>query len=443
MRIEGGFVLVDVGQLMSVWKACRVGPLGMGDFRAWLACREMIARRCMLEDGREATYGSGELARLLGVSHRRARASTRRLVAAGLLVWSAEAIVFPDQRLEDPGLADTIGGGRGSIAIPRRMLRRLAKGATPATIATALGVLLRCLSRRRGSGFEGRGRIKASWIARAFEVDLRRVKQARQNLVDSGWITPEVLSQSAENRWGRAYRIDLAWEGGRSLPPLLAAERREIATPSVNQEPLPEREIHQELAAGGRTGVEVRGTGETQTNPVPAGTKPVSSLPAPTFADVRPEDLRDVGRCLELHRQAVAKGLASGSEDGRLKFVALAEHARVVGKANPPGLFSALLRRGAWEFITQSEEDKARRTLKAHLFPPVPTLSPSLGGLSLKPTSWPTSRPELSHDARTVREIRRALAAKGFQGDPFPQVRRHDGSWSRERWDAALAELRK
>ena len=83
-------------------------------------------------------------------------------------------------------------------------------GGRPALIAAAIGVLLRCLSRRKG-GFDGRGRVKASWIAKAFGVDARAVKAARKELVALGWIAPVPSGQLAENRWGRAYRIDLAW----------------------------------------------------------------------------------------------------------------------------------------------------------------------------------------------------------------------------------------
>jgi hypothetical protein len=121
------------------------------------------------------------------------------------------------------------------------------------------------------------------------------------------------------------------------------------------------------------------------------------------------------------------------SEADRLKFVALAEHARSVGQSNPAGLFAALLRRGAWAYITQSEEDAARRKLKAHLWGARSTIS--------APVSKRPPVIGLSSDARTVREVRRALTAAGYRGDAFPQVRREDPSWTRSRWDAALCEL--
>jgi hypothetical protein len=155
--VAGGFVLIPVRQIMATWRVCRRGPLGMGDFRTWLACREMVARRCTLDDRRSPTYGFAELARLTGVSEKRARSSVHRLVAAGHLVWSDQVIGFPDAGDPDDALADTIGGGKGVLAIPRRILRLLAGGARPALIATVIAILLRCLSRGRGGSSPGDG----------------------------------------------------------------------------------------------------------------------------------------------------------------------------------------------------------------------------------------------------------------------------------------------
>jgi hypothetical protein len=460
-RIEGGFVPVPVAELMAAWRACRSRPLGVGDFRAWLAMREMVARRSCggafrhgvvvrnSSEGHPATYDLPELAWLLGVTAKRARASVRRLEAAGLIAWSGEVIVFHDQVLENEELLeDTIGRGRGSVALPRRLLRYLVAGARPAMIATALGVVLRCLSRRRG-GWSGRGRVKASWVASTFGVDQRRVKQARKELVALGWIEPGSSGQRAENRWGRAYQIDLAWSppkaGGRSLPPLPAVERTENATPPSHPEPLPEREKNQEPAERGPTGVEIKGQ-ETEEKP----------LQAPNLDDVQVEDLRDVGRTLQLYDQAVARKLADPSEAARLRFLAVAEHARVVGKSNPGGLFTYLVRNGCWRYATLDDEDTARRRLREHLH--VPTGS----GLGLFDATPPrnigiattfgamatcsfggktTGGLGLSVDARLVRNIRTAMIRAGILRDPWTEFNRLNPAWDRGRWDAALAEL--
>jgi len=383
--IAGGFVLVPVASLMAAWHACRARPLGPGDFRAYLACREMLARRGRIGIDRAPSYGEAELAGLLGVTPRRARSSARRLVAAGLLQWSEDAIGFPEAPAgpDGPGdgvVADSIGSGRGDLAIPRRLLRWLVKGARPALIVTALGTLLRCLSRRRG-GFDGRGRLKASWVARAFAVDHRAVKAARSELVALGWIAPEPSAQAAMNRWGRAYRIDLAWArpgptGGAQSPPPRADRGAQSPPPDLDRDPLTGVEKDQDPAPVGPAGFEDVCVDERET-PMPPGpaldqlaagrvaaAPVVVAMPSPRLEDVRPEDLGDAERLIELHRQAAARGLVGVSEADRLKFVAAAEHARAVGRRNPCGLFARIVARGWWHFATLGEEERAARRLR-------------------------------------------------------------------------------
>ena len=276
--IAGGFVLVEVSWLMEAWRACQSRPLGIGDFRTLLAAREMVARRScsrairhgavgrISSGGREAAYGIVELARLLGVTPKRAGASVRRLEVASLIEWSDSAIGFPDHLFGDEErVADTIGRGRGSVAIPRRMLRFMAGGSRPALIATALGVLLRCLSRRK-DGWSGRGRVKAGWIARTFAISIRQAKAARAELVDLRWIEAEDSDQWTMNRWGRAYRIELGWStsatsGSSSLTPLPADPCPTSSPPDLQTRIPSGREKDQEPAGRGPTGVEIEGQG--------------------------------------------------------------------------------------------------------------------------------------------------------------------------------------
>jgi hypothetical protein len=400
--IAGGFVLVPVGSLLACWRACRSpGGPGVGAFRAWLGCLEMRTRRCLVDGERSPTFDFPELARLLGVNTRTARLGVRQLVAGGLLEWSESAIGFPEAANQAPGPKDSIGRGLGAVAIPRRILRFLANGARPALIATVLGLLLRCLSRRRG-GFDSRGRIKASWVARVFQVDLRRVREARAELLKLGWIDAEATDQRAENQWGRAYRINLGWDrprpaDGRRLPPSGSAEPSPIALPSVDQEPLPGGIRNQEPARpGAGTGFRCGGRGDENTAQArtQAGTG-ATPLPAPRLTDIRPEDLRDTARTLVLFGQAVERKLIGSSENDRLKFLALAEYACEIGTVNPGGLMASLMHRGAWHFATQAEEDAARRKLREHLrgardtLPPVP--QPSRGFIADPPKVEPRS----------------------------------------------------
>ena len=84
---------------------------------------------------------------------------------------------------------------------------------------------------------------------------------------------------------------------------------------------------------------------------------------------MKPEDLRDPARLLDLHAQAVAAGYVSSSEADRLNFFAAANHARVIGSRNPPGLFVRIVRSGLWNFLTQDDEDVARVQLRRVLYP--------------------------------------------------------------------------
>jgi hypothetical protein len=64
-KISGGFVLVPVAELMSVWNICRSRPLGIGDFRTWLASLEMVTRRHAV-GAQPTSLRSAELAKLTG-----------------------------------------------------------------------------------------------------------------------------------------------------------------------------------------------------------------------------------------------------------------------------------------------------------------------------------------------------------------------------------------
>jgi hypothetical protein len=502
--IVGGFVSIPVAHLLAVWFACQGIEIGIGEFRAWLACIEMVKRRTFARDGAPASYGFAELARLLDVTHQRARLLVQNLVATELLTWSESAITFPappplPDHLLGP-FTDTIGRGKGSLVIPRTLLRFLASGATNAVIGVALAALFRCLSCRGGQP-DGWGRLKSSWIAQAFRVGQRQVVAARNQLVDLGWLIPEGDNrQRAMNRWGRAYRINLGWNPtaqpiARSAPPPPAPAARS-APPLPDRNPPREEFKDQNPASGGPAGVQLsEGEGETETpvipnppavtprivlaspvpvvlaspapaqSPTPAttptspamgspavspperpaatpGPSPVvpdpvpapGGLPAARLEDVRVEDLKDSGRLMDLLGQAVARGLVSTSEADRLRFVGAAEHALAIGQGNPAGLFVYLVRGKLWRYLTQDDEDRANVRIKAFLRGPEP---PGVAAVGM----FRPSGPSLSADAKVVREIPAAFIRAGIFRDPFPEFHRRKPEWSRERWDAAMAEL--
>jgi hypothetical protein len=322
-------------------------------------------------------------------------------------------------------------------------------------IAAILGHLLRCLY-VKGGRFQDLGRVKASWIAQAFGVGLRRVKQARQELVAMGWLIPLPSPQGAMNRWGALVRIDLKWApAGAGAPPVRGPELTPPAPPSgtgsappdsSDEEPL-RGDKNQEPVAGGPAGFfidrpeEKAPEAEPTATPAPDSTaeRPAEATrPEPGKPDLRhivPEDLTATGRLLALYAQAVALGLAAASEWGRLRFVAAAEHARAIGTANPCGLFARLVRGGSLHFATEGDEQAASVRLRRHLHGPGLSGGPAVQGGIIR------REPELSEDARMVQAVRSAAARARYRGDPFPLLKRQQPEWTRERWDEAAREL--
>ena len=195
---KGGYQLIPVVQLALAWWCYRQKLIRLADLRVWFAAWEMRARRCRRPGPLPRRFALDELRGLTGLSPRRLGESLRRLEAA-----RAAGLVGIRHRL--PGLARGRPPARprrpsgdsstasptiaGWLPVPRRILRLLAGGARPALIATVLGHLLRCLYLKQGK-CSARGRVKASWIAEAFGVALRRVKEARQRADRHGMADP-------------------------------------------------------------------------------------------------------------------------------------------------------------------------------------------------------------------------------------------------------------
>ncbi len=236
------------------------------------------------------------------------------------------------------------------VPVPRRMIRLIAGGARRAVIATALGYLLRCLYYRGGECVPT-GRCKASWIADVFAVDLRNVKSARQHLIQIGWLLPKSVPQRSLNRYGAEMEVSLTWawpSGGRKSdsPPPKSLPTTKSPPPYKNNQ-LSLRSKNQKPGNGPSGVFKEGGRGRV-----------------PRMAHVVPADLRDVRRLEALRRGAYAKGYITGSECDRLRFFGAAEHALAIGTKNPSGLFVTMVRRGLWKFITQDDEDAARRRLR-------------------------------------------------------------------------------
>jgi hypothetical protein len=466
---QGGYQLIAAAQLAVAWWCYRQKRIRLVDLRVWFAAWEQRARRGRHPRLLPCRFGLRELERLTGLSARRLKESLRRLAAAQLVLWSEVTVGFPAAtscvpplEREDFGrFLGRIANNRRRVPVPRRILRLLAGGARPALIATIVGHLLRCLY-LKDSGCTSRGRVKASWIADTFGVGLRRVKEARRELMAMGWLIPLAAGQWELNRWGAHVRINLGWsrlEGikngapahgdGAELAPPAPSGDGELAPPKSDRYPL--RDGKNQNPAGGRPAGffaidEAGKTTEpaetvqpvaTAESPRPATSATHADTPQGAQADLRhvlPEDLRYTGRLLDLYMQAVSLGLAAASEWGRLRFVAAAEHARVIGTKNPCGLFVRLVRGGLWHFATGDDEAAASVRLRRHLHgQAVPRQAEPGAGCS--------RAVELSADAQLVLAVRAVAARERLRGDPFPLLKRQKPEWTRERWDRAVAEL--
>lgn len=147
-----------------------------------------------------------------------------------------------------------------------------------------------------------------------------------------------------------------------------------------------------------------------------------------------PEDLDHTGRLLKLLGQFRAAKLIGPTARDELNFVAAAEHARVIGTSNPPGLFHRLITGKRWDYITGADEDAANRRLKRY------------HGWLHERESEPKKpvKLELSEDAKFVRNLRAELARKGIRVDAI--IRQHlcrsRPEWTPERYDDACEEIR-
>ncbi len=149
------------------------------------------------------------------------------------------------------------------------------------------------------------------------------------------------------------------------------------------------------------------------------------------MTNISVEDLRDTGRLLELHRQAVERGDPVAGEAGRLDFIALAERARASGK-NPPKLFAWLLKHRRFDFIAQANEDDAAARLREfHFGEDKGQRQAEDPGQSPRPSSG--GGEELTEDEKFVAGCLKI--GRLHKVDPF-RIARSKG-WDRERWELA------
>lgn len=334
---HGGFCFINERSIHAVWGYLRSGDIQLRDFRVWLACHELNARRCDIQDGRTPRFTHEELRRLVGSSaEQHIRSSLNRLEMHGLVQFFEDEVrTCPYEVQEDPGRP---------VPVPRPLLRLLARSTGRAFIATTLGHLLRCLFYKRGWCRSG-GWCKASWVAEVFEVSVRAVKEARAKLLKLGVFRMLRADQLRLNRLGKPLVVCLSWVGGSA--PRQARSTTESAPPREHKELSYRRVDHQKPArAADPAGARIRAKD-------------------PNLNDVTEDDLKDPWRLAALFKQARLRGWVRKTDAEILSFFAAAQHALRVATTNAPGMFFHTIRRRSWAFLGCRDEDMARVQLRA------------------------------------------------------------------------------
>jgi len=354
---EGGYCLIPVTRLYAAWWLYRQGELEFRDLRIYLALEEMRARRCTLKAGRSCWFTLAELSTLCGTGNLRSiRASLRRLQQAGLSTWNVASIEFHEENLANTrgDLVERlrrITNHRRRVPVPRRTLRWLASVTRPILVATVLGHLLRCVY-LRGRAVTAEGSVSATWIGRTFDVDRRNVKRAKAKLRELKWLNDKPSRHWHRQRYGQTVAVNLSWGEGTisskcrstGLPPPSAPISTGLPPPDSDRE-LPKEIKNQKRLHG--PGVREEG----------GGTKS-----KPRLSRVVPADLIEPSRTAELFHQAIRCGLVRDAAMDRLQFFAAAQRATRLGR-NPGGFFTTIVRRRLWPFISDCDEQSARRKL--------------------------------------------------------------------------------
>lgn len=354
----GGFYFMRARSLLAAWILLKREAIKFYDLRLWLACHEMIERRCTLEPDRLPFFQEKELIQLVGSGNiSKVTKGIQKLTKVGLLEWERNCINIDTHKaeltLEDSDdwldTLTSVKNNRRKIPMPRKVLRHVIKTRNVNLIGTLFGFLFRCLYYRKDRCVSG-GRCKVSWISEALQLNERNVKSAKKQLVELGWIIPGDADQRSLNRWGQPVIINLLWQATPNsakakTPPPIAQNNAKLPPPIYNKKPLTGSNTQ---SPNGTTGVKNK----------------TLSQKRPSLKHIDLEDLIIATRLDELYRQATEAGRLPHSEFNRLLWFAAAEYALEVGKRNPCGLFVKLYSEKLWHYITQKQEDRARAKLK-------------------------------------------------------------------------------
>jgi len=443
----GGFRPISVVQVCMAWWAYQTGLLPRYlDFRVYLALHEiderrLAAARLRTRNGRPSVNLVLTREKLIretrtlvgGKSDRLVAGALRRLESIGLVRIEPSSFSFSTnldsidvnehsdsssslrELLQRSNLRDR------RVPVPRKLLGYLARGSRPCVAATAFGYLFRCVWWRKDECLVD-GRCASGFISDVFGVDIRSVKRARSELRRITWLA---FGNADDPRHSHHMVPNLNWPGvpavdarqSVDVPDTVLSPRATVSDTGMSP---PTRSI--QLRSGSKdqepyrrrlTGIRGGKAGDSR----------------PKLSNVQPADLSSVERLATLFEEAASAGLVKQTSADRLRFFAAAARALRLGSRNPCGFFAAIVRRGLWHVISQTDEDRAIERLR------------TAGGIAPSPPGAPrqfsgstgSSVPSDGHGSAGVAEIQSLVASLAVHCsiDKSPQATRkcqHDQS---------------
>jgi hypothetical protein len=179
-----------------------------------------------------------------------------------------------------------------------------------------------------------------------------------------------------------------------------------------------------------------------------AGACQPKNLDAPTWTDIKPEDLRQDTRSEALRQDAMERGHLKHTQADRLNFFAAIAHALRVAKHNACGMLRTVVEQRLWHFLSQADEynalqrlrratheQEAKHAQRMHTNPFLTMPADRSGEVH--------EQSGLSADALIVQTLTADLERAGVRGDVFRVIQRHGylRDWDQARWLKAEAEL--
>lgn len=314
-HIPGGFVPVRAADLLVAWRLYVSGEMQLRDLRLWLAALELRAQSRF----RRRRLGDSEL----GEHLKSIAGDQRSAVRAARQLRRFEARV----KAEDVPSSTYLKNLRRRVPVPRRLVTELARSGSRASIASAVGHLLRCMYWRGGSVVSG-GTAKAALLAESLGVSLRTIRRGRHELLSRGWLESVPVSQNVLNRHGSVMRVSSGAAATSQMARPPAVKRRDLAPPKNRDQLrclLRTRTDHERGQDGDRLSF--------------------------AHADT-------------VYRRLTASGRIQASDAMRLAVLSCAAYAARCASRSPIGLFRYLVNKRLWTRPTCGDEDRAAGWLR-------------------------------------------------------------------------------